>query len=615
MPTHNDFTPLDPLNEREYEILKMLADGLTNKQIGDKLFLAVATIRWYLRSIYPKLDVKNRTQAAIRARQMASAAPKHNLRCYGSPFVGRDTEIEDIHAMLRAKHIRLITIVGAGGMGKTRLSVEVGYQEVEQFADGVYFVSLSGITSADDIFPAIADVIYKSMPGVGLVPYLADKQMLIILDNFEHLAVGVHKLEQLLQGARKVKFIITSRSALNLSSEYRCYLEGVDFPQQDSPDIHSYSAIQLFVEQARRFQPDFDLQANSHDVIDICQSVYGMPLAIELAATWLNKLSCATIAHEIKTNLSFFHWDVDVEERHRSLRKLFDYSWNLLEESERRVLRRLSMFRGEFGYAAAVQAAGVDYVMLANLIEKSFLHQTSAGVYRFHDLLRQYAEEHLRVLDNEGQVPLSTNSRLTVMLNALTMGDFSRVQQISKEILERSLEQERSFEVALGTALRGISKGVVGDYEQCRQLCEASRTILTAKDTFLALFIYLGLAIAACGDEDNELIKEYVCTGLEAGKHLHVLGFSALYFPLAAVVWALDNKVEKAVEYLGLAFTHTESSSRWMQEWAFLTNVRGDLEAEIGSAKYQAAWERGSRLNYQHVIQEILSEFGNRAGI
>jgi predicted ATPase/DNA-binding CsgD family transcriptional regulator len=622
MPTHNDYSHSDPLTERETEILHMITEGLTNKQIADKLVLSVATVRWYLKPIYRKLDVKNRTQAAIRARQITSTnkQPLHNLLCYPSSFVGRESHIEAIRALLcdNDKNIRLITLMGAGGMGKTRLSVEIGHLELDQFADGVYFIPLSGITSAAEIFPTIADVIYGSMPGVGLVRYLANKHMLLILDNFEHLATldGVSELAKILHRTQNIKFILTSRTALNVYGEHLCHLVGVDYPQDDAPDIQRYGAIKLFIDRAQRVQPHFDLQTNRHHVIAICKAVDGMPLAIEMAASWLGKLPCADIAYQIQTNLGFLsHRDVDVEERHRSIRKLFDYSWSLLDESERRVLRRLSLFRGEFGYAAAVQAAGVDYIMLANLIDKSFLYQTTDGVYRFHDLLRQYAEEQLRILDSEGQVPLSTNSRLMVMLNCLITGDFSRVKQISELILERSIEQERSFEVGLGMALRGISKGVEGDYQQCKQLCEASRTVLTPKDTFLALFIHLGLAIAACGDEDHSAIKYHVCAGLDAGKDLHVRGFSALYFPLAAIVRALDNKVEKAVEYLGLAFNDTKSSSQWMQQWTFLTRIREELEAEIGSAQYLSAWKRGSQLNYQHVVHEILREFGNSAGV
>jgi predicted ATPase/DNA-binding CsgD family transcriptional regulator len=618
MPTLNDYSDCEPLTEREAQILQMITEGLTNKQIADKLVLSVATVRWYLKPIYRKLDVKNRTQAAIRAKQITSAnkQPQHNLRCYPSSFVGREAHIKAIRALLgdNDKNIRLITIMGAGGMGKTRLSVEIGHLEVSHFTDGVYFIPLAGITSAAELFPAIADTIYGSMPGMGLVRYLANKHMLLILDNFEHLTDGAIELAKILHRTQHVKFILTSRTALNVYGEHLCHLIGVDYPQDDSADLQQYEAIRLFVDRAQRVQPQFDLQTHREHVIDICKAVDGMPLAIEMAASWLGKLPCAEIAHQIKTNLGFLnHRDVDVEERHRSIRKLFDYSWDLLDESERRVLRRLSMFRGEFGYAAAVQAAGVDYMMLANLIDKSFLYQTTDGVYRFHDLLRQYAEEHLRILDNEGQVPLSTNSRLMVMLNCLITGDFSRVQQISELILERSIEQERSFELALGMALRGISKGVEGDYQQCKQLCEASRTVLTPKDTFLALFIHLGLAIAACGDEDHNAIKYHVCAGLDAGKHLHVRGFSALYFPLAAIVWALDNQVEKAVGYLGLAFS--TSSAQWMQQWTFLTQIREELEVEIGSDEYLSAWNSGSRLDYQHVLQEILRDFGNSTSL
>jgi predicted ATPase/DNA-binding CsgD family transcriptional regulator len=622
MPTPNKSPLLEPLTDRETDILLLLSEGRTNPEIADKLNLAVGTVQWYTKQIYKKLNVKNRTQAVVWATELGLisrvtdklAQPYHNLPVYDSSFVGRDADLKIIKDLLGDDKIRLITIAGYGGIGKTRLSVEAARLALDQFTDGVYFVPLSTAATPGEIYPIIANLIGAPVSNVHLAADLDKRKLLLILDNFEHLLTGTQQIAKLLKGASAVKLLVTSRVALNLQGEYAHYLAGVAYPQNAGAAIENYGAVQLFVDRARRIKQDFALEAQRQAVVEICKAVDGQPLAIEMAASWLRGLSCAVIAHKINQDMLHFlrHRDGDIDIRHSSLRVVLDYSWQLLTGLEQRVLRRLSMFRGEFSYAAAEQVAGVNHEVMASLVDKSFLQQTTSGVYRFHNLLRQYAERQLEALELKDD-QMATQSCLVLMLSLLVKGEFDKVMKVGEFILKRPDKESSGFETGIGTALLGVLSGIQGDYKQCKQFCKASHDAVyhngKPKDTVSALFVHLGLAIAACGEGDYHAVKQHIWDALNIGKNLHVLGFSTLFLPLAAIVRAQDEQPEKAIEYMSLAFSHKNNSSQWMEQWLILTQLRDALQGAIGTTNFNNAWQRGSLLNEQVVVQEILRDF------
>jgi predicted ATPase/DNA-binding XRE family transcriptional regulator len=334
--------------------------------------------------------------------ELSSSLPAHNLPPQPTMFIGREQELAQISKRLANPACRLLTLVGPGGIGKTRLALQAAVEHIGNFAHGVYFVALASVNSPDLIAPTIATALKISLhgaedPGVQIVNFLRVKQMLLVLDNFEHLLGGSGLLTEILANAPAVKILVTSRERLNIQEEWGIALEGLRFPEARATDqIESYSAVQLFVQRAGQVQVSFSLDANIQPVIDICKATEGMPLGIELAATWLRVMSCKQIAAQIERSLDFLANPLrNVPERHRSLRAVFDHSWSLLAEDERMVLMKLSVFRGGFDLEAAEQVAGASLPTLARLVDKSLIRLGEAGRYELHELLRQYANDKL----------------------------------------------------------------------------------------------------------------------------------------------------------------------------------------------------------------------------
>jgi len=272
-----------------------------------------------------------------------TAARRHNLPPQPTPFVGREDELAQIAELLADPACRLLTVVGPGGMGKTRLAIQAGEEQVRRFEDGVYFVSLIPLGSPDLLAPIIIEALGVFRDDskdlrTQLLDALRDRQMLLILDNFEHLLEGVGLVARMLAEAPGLKLLATSRERLNLREEWLLELWGMQSPGDEEiaagasiSALEGYSAVQLFVQSASRVRRDFSLEmAGASAVARICQSVEGMPLAIELAAPWIRVMSCDDIVRETERNAGFLTTTLrDVPARHRSMRAVFDHSWGL----------------------------------------------------------------------------------------------------------------------------------------------------------------------------------------------------------------------------------------------------------------------------------------------
>ena len=328
----------------------------------------------------------------------------HNFPVQLTAFIGRAEELNELKKLLSDGGCRLATLVGPGGSGKTRLAVEVAATMPEQFPDGVYFVPLEPIGSVELLVPAIADSVGFSIrgqeePRVQLLGYLHEKQLLVVLDNFEQLVEAAALLSELLSAAPNLKLIVTTREALELSEEWVFPVSGMRFPgETDVIAPETYDSVKLFVERAQRVKRGYLPDADWESIVRLCRLTLGMPLAVELAASWVNVLSCEEIVAEIERNLDFLASSLrNVPERHRSVRAVFDQSWRLLGEPERDVFARLAVFRGAFGREAAEAIAGASLPLLSMLVDKSLLKSLPASRYRVHELLRQYALEKLSV--------------------------------------------------------------------------------------------------------------------------------------------------------------------------------------------------------------------------
>jgi serine/threonine protein kinase/tetratricopeptide (TPR) repeat protein len=332
-------------------------------------------------------------------------ASHSHLPAQTTHFVGRERELAAIQGLLHETDTRMVTLLAPGGMGKTRLAIEIAHQMQPEFPGGVYFVPLAAVPLASNIMQRIADVLGFPLQSNSLSPsqqiadYLHERRILLVLDNFDHLLDGANLILELLEGAPHLNILVTSRERLNLSSETIFDLDGMDFPQYASlDDVQQFSSVVLFTQSARRVQPGFNVNVDNYrHIAHICRMVQGMPLAIVLAAAWVETLSLEEIERELKTSPDFLDTDMrDIPERHRSIRAVFDYSWKVLNDDERNIFMRLALFRGGFTRQAAQSVTGASLRVLTTLVSKSLLRRVVAtGRYEIHEMLRQYARQQL----------------------------------------------------------------------------------------------------------------------------------------------------------------------------------------------------------------------------
>jgi predicted ATPase/Tfp pilus assembly protein PilF len=337
---------------------------------------------------------------------------RSNLPEQATKLVGRKDELADINKLLADPDTRLVTIIGPGGMGKTRFSVAAAEQQLAaaNFSEGIIFISLAPLADVDQVPAAMADALslpleagtrQQRTPRQQVLDFLRNKEMLLVLDNFEHLLEGVDLVYEILQEAPQVKIVTTSRERLQLRSEQLYPIMGLEFSEREltAKETVEYTAVKLLLQRVRQVQPGFNPTEEDMAVLSrICRLVEGMPLALELAAGWVDVLSLDDIASEIQQSLNFLETDArDVPQRQRSIRVVFDNSWKRLNAAEQDALAQFSIFRGGFNMKAARQISGVSLRTLHKLANKSLLQYDAVKKrYQIHELLRQYGGEKLR---------------------------------------------------------------------------------------------------------------------------------------------------------------------------------------------------------------------------
>ncbi len=332
-------------------------------------------------------------------------APRCRLPVPPTPLIERSQEIARIREQLRHPNVRLMTIVGLAGVGKTRLSLQIASESLDMFADGAFFVPLAASTDAQSVERAIAHVLGVGEQGSesiahSLYAFLRDLDVLLVLDNFEQVVDGAGVVADLLDACPALTILVTSRERLRLWSEWVWDLEGLSFPTTDAKaDITSFGAVQLFVQRAQQVQHRWRLDAqNMEAVARICRLVAGLPLAVELAASAVRELDAHAIAHAIETTVHALAVNArDLPERHRSIWAALEHSWRLLGADEQRILPLLAVFRGGWTMEGAEYIADARPQVMQSLVERSLVRYYIAGDgthrYSFHPMIQQYAME------------------------------------------------------------------------------------------------------------------------------------------------------------------------------------------------------------------------------
>ncbi len=532
-----------------------------------------------------------------RSTLPASQAPPTTAVLPAQPtsFVGREQELADIcQLLLDEPDCRMVSLVGPGGIGKTRLAIQSGHLLRERqtqsgsFSDGILFVSLAPVSTAGGLVSAIAEAanfhFYSSVPPrQQLLDYLQGKEILLILDNFEHLLPEAMLISDILTTAPGIKVLATSIESLNLQEEWVHPVAGLPYPQDEDPtqQMTNYDAVRLFEQSARRARIDFKLANETHAVAQICRLVEGMPLGIELAAAWLKVLPAAKIVREIEKSVDFLATrQQNVTERHRSIRAVCEYSWQLLTLEDQTVFKRLSVFRSSFDQEAAEEIAEASLPTLAVLVEKSLLRVTETARYQLHELLRKFAAAKLAedsstastvrerhsayYLDflQARQAMLTGHEQQTAVaeiteesdnvreawLWAIDQGNLASIAQTltsffnffmissqfhqGEEIFERLLDhlqgsntlwERPQYDAVRARALirRGAFCYFLGDYEQASQYVEEGlQTELAPEQQSDVAFAYLVLGVVAGWQGNRELAEKWLHQSLAMSREI-----------------------------------------------------------------------------------------------
>ncbi len=445
-------------------ITKEEADALLESAGLAPLQERITTEAEFLRQLSP-LSLSNRLQHKEKTTtehpksrlnwERSATAPRDNLPLPPTPLIGRETEIGEIIKILNQTSCHLLTLTGQGGIGKTRLAIEAASRVTHNFPDGIIFTTLQPATEPAFLALAIIDAIgvplyVTNNPRTGLINFLRERKMLLLLDNFEELlqssventASTIELLAEIIKQSPGVKLLVTSRVVLNLSGEWVYPVLSLTYPLSSlsepgivippMEDLTPFSAISLFIERARRVRHNFSAADEMAGIIQICQVVEGLPLALEMAAAWTKSMNCATIASEIRGNLNFLETSLrDVPVRHRSILAVINQSWQTLSPEERQVYARLSVFKGGFQRQAAEQVAGAILSILSALVDQSLLRWEPDDRYQIHELLRQFAADHLEA-DPE-------TARITNDLHCMFYADF--LDQCSAGITGRQQQE------------------------------------------------------------------------------------------------------------------------------------------------------------------------------
>jgi DNA-binding SARP family transcriptional activator/predicted ATPase/Tfp pilus assembly protein PilF len=462
----------NPLHEATYRRLMRLHAAAGQPAEALRLYQTCQDYLWQELEVQPSAATQELYHALLR--DVEGRTPPNNLPAETTAFVGRTAELKKIIQLLGAPDCRLLTLTGPGGIGKTRLALQVAWQvladQVQRFPDGAYFASMGAVISREALVATIAGavgcVFYSPpQPEKQLLDYLRARSLLLILDNvaprleFENSGI----LLEILQEAPHVKLLITSRARLNLRAEWTYPVAGLSCPAPAAgPEDSNDEALQLFAQSARRARAGFLVTNQNYPaIVRICQLVDGIPLGIEMAAAWVQSLTCGEIAAEIDKSLDFLAArHADVPARQRSLRAVLAQALATLPRGVQRLFEDLAVFPDSFTKEAAIRVAGAGLGGLTALVEQSLLKREPAGRYALHDLLQRFATEKLDTHPRRKARLQDQHSRYYLEF-LIARGDALRGAGQLEAVREISAEFE-NIRVAWG---RGVRRGLVAETE------------------------------------------------------------------------------------------------------------------------------------------------------
>jgi DNA-binding SARP family transcriptional activator/predicted ATPase len=523
---------------------------------------------------------------------------RHNLPQPLTAFIGRELEVAQLQERLATGDSRLISLVGPGGIGKTRLAIHVGGASQHLFPDGVFFVALAGVQAVAAIPAAIlaamnADLAGSAAPTTQLLQFLARQKLLLVIDNLEHLLDGVDLLLAILQAAPGVTLLVTTREQLNCQAEDCFILSGLATPAQGNlAEAGQYAAVRLFCECAYRLHKNFKLTAeNCPDVVKICQLVAGMPLALELATTWLGDLDCAGLAAALAKNQAILATTQrDRPARHRSMQAVFDYSWQMLTAREQQILSQLALCHGRFSAQIATQLTGASLIDLTGLRYKSLLRIAEVGYYDLHPLIRAFALATLdSAIQRQAEERVATLYLQQVAAQAVALS--GATPQAALQVIER--EQDNVQQAWRWAATNVRSDLLLQSVDALGEYYAASGRNAECEASFLPLLQQL-LAQPAADEQGASLC-------------LHLLNKLCRALTLQTKLTDAQQWAQKLIAF-AQGFASREFAARGLYQWGCALD--GDGKKVAARQKLEEALSLARQVEQPRLLGSILLELG-----
>ncbi|MEZ4539804.1 MAG: tetratricopeptide repeat protein [Chloroflexota bacterium] len=555
-------------------------------------------------------------------RERSQSLLRSGLPAPATPFIGRERQLPELATLLARADVRLVTVTGPGGIGKTRVAIEAARRATGLFPDGVFFISLESVGTADALVDRlIMGLAIHRDPAIprfdAIVGFLGESQALLVLDTFENVLPSAVLIAQLIQGTPHLKILVTSRAVLRLTGEHIVTLPPLTVGSADADPaiVAHYEAVKLFLARVREVRPDFTLTANNvDDVLAICRIGEGLPLALELAAGQTRVLSLPELRRQLKKDPSSLAGGPrDAPLRHRSMQETIAWSHNLLDEKEQVLFRRISIYRDGCTLAAAKAVNAGDrltedrfIIALTGLLDQSLLQFQRIGdqrIYRMHNLTRQFA---FAQLIRSGELD-SVMSQLLDYLEALAESVDQHMRDSERNYWLGQFDPESNnvwlvMEWGLDTEQPPI-------IEQCLRLCSlmlqywnlrgqvdlarkwTDQALKAARQAGLPNERQIGALLTASAlaliQADGQSSSELSATALNSSRQtkdwraeahaLHLLGMAAYYHGDLATAGEVWNEALQVCEQLG----DGSVTARALDDLGNLASRQGDFELSL----------------------------------